>query len=316
MIKVSVIVPIYNSEKYLKKSIDSILNQTLKEIEVIAVLNGCNDNSKDIISSYEDYRLKIFELDTPSIGNARNEGINNSNGNYILFFDADDFMNPNMCEALYDYAISYNLDIVTSDYYTYIETKKKQKYTHTYNFENCNLIKNSELLYKINLGPIKLFKRKLIVDNKIEFPIDLKYEDIPFVASCLKYSTEIGKVPLPLFNYVIHDGSEQNTINNKVFDIIEIMNITNEIFKNDKYLIEDLMNLNAYIFTTYMLKQKYQKDTSSKNRFIDECFAYLNKHFPKWHKSKYMMSQNVLKQYIKGSKKLTKLYCGIVQFWK
>ena len=115
MIKVSVIVPIYNVENYLKKCLDSIINQTLKDIEIICINDCSTDSSKDIVLEYiqKDKRIKLINHEeNQGLGFARNTGFDNSSAEYISFIDSDDFISNDYIEHLYDTAVKYNADIV------------------------------------------------------------------------------------------------------------------------------------------------------------------------------------------------------------
>ncbi|WP_300365681.1 glycosyltransferase family 2 protein, partial [Brachyspira sp.] len=127
MIKVSVVLPIYNVEKYLAKCLDSVINQTLKEIEIICVNDCSTDSSENIIKEYikKDNRIKLINHnENQGLGFARNSGFNNSNSDYIVFIDSDDFISYDYVENLYDTAIKYDADIVfTNNIYTVNEAK-------------------------------------------------------------------------------------------------------------------------------------------------------------------------------------------------
>ena len=112
--QISVIVPIYNVEKYLAKCIDSIINQTLTNIEIILVNDGSTDNSRKIIDKYDkkDSRIKVIHKKNGGQGSARNAGLDIAKGEYIGFVDSDDWIDSNMYENLYNAAISNNADIV------------------------------------------------------------------------------------------------------------------------------------------------------------------------------------------------------------
>ena len=120
MIKVSVIVPVYNTEKYLRRCLDSLVNQTLREIEIIIVNDASPDNSIEIMREYErKYKNKVVVIDLKvnvKQGGARNEGINIAKGEYIGFVDSDDWVDKEMYKELYNKAKENNADIVDSDY--------------------------------------------------------------------------------------------------------------------------------------------------------------------------------------------------------
>lgn len=111
--KVSVIIPVYNAENYLKECLDSILKQTLQEIEVICVNDGSSDGSLSILNEYvkEDSRLKIISQENQGAGSARNNGLKYAKGLFVIFLDCDDIFEHNMLEIMYSKAILLNLDV-------------------------------------------------------------------------------------------------------------------------------------------------------------------------------------------------------------
>ena len=115
---VSIIVPVYNAEKYIKKCIESIINQTYKKIEVVIVDDGSKDNSVGILKKYEyDDRIKLILTKNHGVSTARNVAIEKCNGNFIMFADADDWLEPNAVEVLLNVAISTSAEIVQAGYY-------------------------------------------------------------------------------------------------------------------------------------------------------------------------------------------------------
>ena len=196
MVKVSVIVPAYNAEKYIDKCLESLINQTLKDIEIIVVNDGSKDNTLEKINKYSDKRIKLLNLkENKGIGHARNEGIKKALGEYIGFVDSDDYVDKNMFEKMYEKASKEKLDIVVCDFYKQIENTNQTIKEIIPNFKNTTLKNNSNLLLDINLAPWnKIYKRKLIVDNKIHFDEKLKYEDVPFVVKSLDKAKNIGKI--------------------------------------------------------------------------------------------------------------------------
>lgn len=121
MIKVSIIVPVYNVEAYLKECLDSIINQTLNDIEIICVNDGSTDNSLDILREYEnkDNRIKVISKMNSGYGNTMNVGIDAAVGDYIGIVEPDDYVKPKMYETLYNIAMKYDLDIIKADFYRF-----------------------------------------------------------------------------------------------------------------------------------------------------------------------------------------------------
>ena len=193
-VDISIVVPVYNAEKYLDRCLTSLVEQTKKEIEIIIINDGSTDNSEKVIKKFKDDRIKYIKNTNQGIGATRNEGIAKATGKYLMFIDSDDYLEENTCELLFNKAEKDNLDMVVCDFYRENETgeKKKEKIT---TFENTTIKETPELLYKINMSPWnKLYKTKMIKDNNVYFEEDLKYEDTPFVFISMDKAKKIGKI--------------------------------------------------------------------------------------------------------------------------
>ena len=296
---ISIIVPIYNAEKYLNKCIDSIINQTKKELEIILINDGSTDNSETIIKKYDDKRIKYFKNKNQGIGKTRNFGIDKATGKYIMFLDSDDFLELNACEKMYEKAEKEELDIVVCDYYRYFDNGKKEE-VKLPDFKNSSLKENPNIISE-HLSPwAKIYKTDLIKKNNIKFVENLKYEDAPFVIEALDSAKKIGKVNLPLNYYVIHEQSETTVRDEKVFDIIKIVDLKDKIDK-----------LTVRIMTNYTVQQRMQEDKKIGMKFIDEAFSYLKKEIPDYKNNKYYENRSLLKRTIEKNKLLTKIYCKI-----
>ena len=153
MVDISIIVPIYNADRYLNKCLDSLVNQTKKELEFILINDGSTDNSESIIKSYKDDRIKYFKRSNHGIGNTRNFGINKSTGQYIIFLDSDDYLEDNACEVLYKTALKEDSDLIIFDFY---RVEKKLNPVIINDFASSSLEKNPKILLDINLGILHL----------------------------------------------------------------------------------------------------------------------------------------------------------------
>lgn len=199
---VSIIIPVYNSEKHIERAIKSVLEQTYKNIELIIVNDGSTDNTKNYIMKLkkDDSRIKYFENINSGVSFARNIGLNNSTGKYIGFVDADDYIENNMIELLVNTAEKYTCDIVSCIYervYPDIIIPEIPKIREGYyNIQDFNDIIYPHLFgskYLDTIIPLnivtKLFKRKIIEDNSIRFETDLKFgEDLLFTQKYFLYS--------------------------------------------------------------------------------------------------------------------------------
>ena len=309
MADISIIVPIYNAEKYLNKCIDSLVNQTKKELEFILVNDGSTDSSEDIIKSYKDKRIKYFKNKNQGIGKTRNFGIDKATGKYLMFLDSDDYLDINACEKLYNKAIKEKSDLVVFDFYRVEETLKEVTIN---NFKSSSLKENPNLLLDINLGPCnKLIKRELIDKSNTRFNEELKYEDTPFVTEIIKNANKISKLNEYLHYYVIHSNSETTVRDERVFDIIKIIDIIRNQYKNEKYM-EDVVNkLTVRTLTNYTIQQRVQKDIKVGMKFIDEAFSYMKKNIPDYKNNKYYETRGILRRTIEKNKFITKVYCSI-----
>lgn len=171
-VKVSVIIPVYNTEKYVEKCINSVLNQTLKEIEVIIINDGSTDNSLEIINKFSvDERIKIISRENKGASKTRNEGLNLSKGKYLYYLDSDDYLEGNdALESLYKKCEDENLDIVIFDYYK-VEGNSKKYITTIQEKECINKVKNIYNMIDFNGCSIwcKMIKKELYLKNGIKF---------------------------------------------------------------------------------------------------------------------------------------------------
>lgn len=174
-VKVSVVMPIYNVEKYLEKCLDSVINQTLKEIEIICVNDGSTDSSMDILESYaaKDPRVKIIDKENAGYGNSMNIGIANAQGEYIGIVESDDFVESNMFEILYNKAVKNKAEVVKSNFWLYWSDPEKNKLFEYFRREECGkVIVPREHPSFYNRKPSiwsAIYNRQFLLDNNIDF---------------------------------------------------------------------------------------------------------------------------------------------------
>ncbi len=312
-IDISIVVPIYNTGKYLKKCIDSLLNQTKKEIEIILINDGSTDNSEDIVKEYNDERIVYFKNKNQGIGKTRNFGIRKSRGDFLMFIDSDDYIREDCCEIMYKNAIKNKSDIVVSDfykdYYGRYETIKIDS------FSPSSLEDNKNLFLIINPGPCnKIYKRELIINNKIIFDEEHKYEDSPFVMNAIAKAKIISKVDEPLSYYCIHRGSETTVRDERVFDLLYIIDKIRKDLKGLDYLKENLDIFTVDLITNYTIQQRAQKDKKIAMKFIDEAFKYLKKEVPDYKDKKYYKNKKSIRRLVESNKRITKIYCRFARY--
>lgn len=309
MTKVSLIVPIYNSQNYLEKCIKSLISQTLKDIQIILINDGSTDNSEKIIKSFDDERIVYISKNNEGIGKTRNLGIDKATGEFLAFVDSDDYLNEHFCEYMYQKAVNDDCDLVVCDFFEDRNTLVGIKFK---DFKDTNLRETPELINNINLGPCnKLYKKSLFDDKSNRFEENLKYEDAPFVVKMLLSANRIGKVNDYLTYYVIHSNSETTIRDKRMYDILEITDIIVNDLKKVDYPNDSLVSLAVMILTDYTIQQRYISDVKYRHDFINKAFKYLNNLDRKWRKCSYLKRFTSLKRYVKTSKLLTKIYCDL-----
>ena len=308
MTKVSIIVPIYNSEKYLSKCIDSLLNQTEKNIEVLLINDGSTDNSEKLIKKYKDKRITYISKRNEGIGKTRNLGIDKAKGEYLMFIDSDDYIKETCVEKMLKKAEKNNCDLVVSDFLKDYGDHFGEVIIPS--FKDTSLKKRPNILNNINLGPCnKLYKKELIGD--IRFVENLKYEDVTFVIYALRNAKRIGKVDEFLSYYVIHGGSETTTRDERIFDIIEVNREMGEILSEDCYK-EAFLDLSVAILLDYSIQTRYIPDRKVRHKFISAVFKRLNEIDKKWKKCGELKKMRFLKRLVKTNKYISYIYCDIM----
>ena len=268
---ISVVIPIYNVEKYLKKCIESVINQTYKNLEIILVNDGSTDNSKNIIDEYSliDNRIKVINKKNGGLSDARNVGIEIAKGDYIAFLDSDDWIELNMYEKLYSYIKQENADIVQCSYQeVYNEEVNNQKIK-----EEIKLISGKDSLYNLsgeNHGKTvvvwnKIYKRELF--NDIRFPKGKYHEDEFTTYKLLYKANKIVDLNLPLVYYRQRDGSIMNSkFNIKRLDALEAFNERLAFYKEKNLNELQQITIAQILHFTNLFYIKI-KDSDIKNKY-------------------------------------------------
>lgn len=314
MVKVSVIVPVYNMEKYLGICLSSLVHQTFKDFEIIVINDGSKDRSEDIIKDYQKQYpnlLKYYSFPNQGISKSRNYGLKVAKGKYVTFIDSDDYVDIHFLEKMYERITTSKADICVCDYYTVSEDDEIKEFRID-SFEDGCFKNNPQLLLKINSSPWnKLFKKTLFKDLCFE---DIKYEDLLLIPKVICLSTKIVKLDSCLNYYRIRAKSETTIVDEKVFDILKILEKLNDFFRRegilDKYYSE-IEYFNIYRVTIYTIQQRYQTDRDVRERFIDAAFNFLDDNFPKWRKNIYYKKKNILKRIIERNRLFTKIYVNM-----
>ena len=278
MCKVSVIVPVYNVEKYLVKCLDSIINQTYKDIEIILVDDGSTDNSGKICDKYalKDERIYVIHNSNSGVSHARNCGINKAKGEYILFIDSDDFIDKNYVQELIGLTRKENYDLVMCSEYDY------------FIINNCIRIRKISLpltgifrydYYKLKniIEPpyLKLYKRNIINKFNIRFKEDISYcEDQIFNMEYFKHVNKYAFINKPLYYHIHEKNNSLGKIKNKINMEATIKKIRIEIdflnemdiFNKNELLSEHIFNLILDFLNLKDEKSSYKNYKKRTNR--------------------------------------------------
>lgn len=298
MTKVSIIVPVYNVENYLRRCLDSLVGQTLEDIEIIIVNDGSTDNSQEIIDEYKNKysNIKAYIKENGGLGDARNYGLLKADGDYVGFIDSDDYIRKDMYELLYSKAIKENADYITCDL-TYIFEDNENK-----NYISKGMSDLDNNYHKAGiLSPLfawnKLYKKDLLINNHLEFSKGLWYEDIPVTTILFALANKIAYIDEALYFYVQRKGSIMNTSYNekmndifvaldKIYRAFETRDLLNEYHDEIEYLfVEQLMVYGAYRF---LRTDHYQE-------LLDKAFNLIEDKFPNWRKNKYAQKRYNIK---------------------
>lgn len=217
--KISIIVPVYKAEKYLRACLHSLVTQTFTDIEVLAVDNDSPDRCADIIREFNAKHPFIHYLYRKGggAGGARNEGIQQAKGEYIAFLDADDLLDPNALENLYQTAKDTQADIVSCAWYNVapqgekISSFPKNNVYFELNTQTDSSLKILQAGGKIGMPWGKLIKRSILADNGLLFPENLPSEDVALICTCFLLTGKYVHIPAHLWYYRYVPSSQSNT---------------------------------------------------------------------------------------------------------
>ena len=314
MPKVSVIVPFYNVERYIEKCIETLVNQTLKDIEIILVNDGSTDRSIDIVKKFiKEYPEKIvyLEKENGGLSDARNYAIPYAKGEYIAFLDSDDYVEKDMYEKMYEIAKKEKSDMVECDFYWEYSEKRKEDIGKAYQGKK-------EMLEKIRVVAWnKLIKREILEKSQVQFPKGFRYEDVEFTYKLIPYIAKVSFLRKPCIHYIQRQGSISNTQNQRtreIFDVLEhVINYYKEKNIYEKYKTQLEYIYIRYAFCSSFLRIIKVEDGELKDKLLKETWENVNKNFPGWKKNEILKKEKSLKNlYMRTINKNTyKLYCLI-----
>lgn len=295
--KVSIIVPVYNVEPYLRQCLNSLVNQSLKEIEILVINDGSPDNSQAIIDEFALNYPKVIKSiikKNGGVSETRNVGIKQATGEYIGFVDSDDYIDSTMFEKLYLQAQKTGAEIVVCDYVKDFGDEVQQ----TNNINNWNIFNNSikdqpKLLFQAK--PYlwnKLYQRKFFLQTKLIFPVGQVFEDSAIIYQLLYLANKVAVVNEQLYFYRFkRDDSIINTVNENIFDIFKSCDSILGFFKKQPEYQQNLtpviQKLCLYHLFARIKTLSHSNDRALTRRFINELYSYMNLNLPNWKQDEY-----------------------------
>lgn len=276
---VSIIVPIYNVEQYLKACLDTLVNQTLQDIEIICVNDGSPDNSADIVRKYmqADSRIKLIEQENRGLSGARNAGLKVAKGEYVYFMDSDDWLEHDAMDVCYQKAIRGNVDVVLFDALSFVDGVEKcseeiqNDYDRSKRLQSyANQVMPAKQLFKqmVQTGAMRasaclnFIRRDLLVKNGLNFEDGLIHEDELFTPQLYALANTMMYIPQMFFHRRVRLGSIMTSV--KIEKTLEsLSHIIGELcaFAKSHFGVRQLIYLRCYELAVHAnnLKKDYMK---------------------------------------------------------
>ena len=289
MPKISFIVPVYNTAPYLSRCLDSLLNQSVSEIEILAIDDGSKDSSPEILSQFQkDFPEKIFvyRKENGGLSDARNFGLDRARGDYIAFVDSDDFLSSDYAEKMLQKAETEDLDMVLCDFYYYYDSGEK-----IYSSVEKNLSDDPrrKALLSAPMACLRLFRRELFRD--VRFQKGIFYEDLELTPGLVLKTEKIGFLSEALYFYYQRSASimHQAAFSPKLLDIFSVLeSIYSRFEKAEK--AEEYQSELEFLYIEHLLRSaalRFAPLSNAKELFSKLCPAVEN-HFPHWQKNPYL----------------------------
>jgi glycosyltransferase involved in cell wall biosynthesis len=295
---VSIIVPCYNASKTVTRTLDSLVNQTLKDIEIVVINDGSKDNTKEVIDEYihlhKDSNIKFYTKENEGIATARNFAVSKVTGEYFGFLDSDDYAESTMFFDLYTKAKEEDLEVVVSNFYWEVDNEitgieKEGPYKPGQDM----MVHLFAVLWN------KIYKTDWIKNLDVNFPDGNRYEDACYLYKLCMHITRIGFIDKAYVHYVQQKSSITHTNNAEVKNMITVFKIILEYYKShDKY--EEYYDALEYIHIKFFLGNSFLrssriKDSKDRKNTISMGWNLLNEEFPNWHSNSYLKSLGGMK---------------------
>lgn len=299
MVKISIIVPVYNVEEYLAKCLDSLIIQKPNNYEIIIVNDGSTDSSQSIIDKYKKNNSKLIKTFTKKNGglsSARNYGLKKAEGEYIMFVDSDDYIDKDTIKILTDKINSTKADIIM---YGMIKVKN-DKLINCYTFEDTIEDKVKKYILAAPSACAKIYTRKIF--NNFSFIDGVYYEDLSFSPKLVSYTNKIEFINKPLYYYVERTESimRKKEYNKKMEDIFFALNEISNYYETNN-LTEKYHEELEFLYIEHLLRGAGLRFISYKKYdLINKIVDIMNEKYPNWKKNKYYINLNIKQKLIRN----------------
>lgn len=286
--KISVIVPVYNAEKHLRKCLDSLVCQTCDSIEIIIVNDGSKDSSQQIIDEYQDKyaQIKAYKKENSGIADTRNFALSKISGEYFGFLDSDDYTDITMYQKMYEKAKEKDADVVVSNF-NWVTSKDIKLYEEgPYDIGKPMMVHLFATLWN------KIYKTSFIKEVNIKFPSGNRYEDACFLYCLTPNIQHLAFVDEAFVSYIQHETSITHTNNDQVKNMITVFQIIVDYFKEndfyEKYKEElEYLHIKFFLGNSFLRSAQIADKIDRKNTIL-MGWNLLNEKFPEWRRNHYL----------------------------
>lgn len=287
---VSIIIPAYNVEKYIEQCLETVINQKTKySYEIICINDGSTDKTINILEKYQN-KIKIINTKNSGPGTARNIGLENAKGQYIMFVDADDYVRDDFIEKMINAIIENDADISICNFCRFSNDSKIEKVNKGRNKIYLKNEMEQVLLMEFH-SCNKAFKRELIEKNK--YPENILFEDVVSISQCIIDANKIVKIEDYLYYYRRTKDSITNNLTDTNYDIIQALNLITDKFVENGYEEEiEFLNINNLLVDLAIKVLKAKKGINEYLKIVNE----VNKNYPRWYKNKHIKGTKITKR--------------------
>jgi glycosyltransferase involved in cell wall biosynthesis len=319
MPKISVIIPVYNMEQYLERCLDSIVGQTMQDIEILVVNDGSKDRAEEIILAYRDRypeMIRYFNKQNGGLSSARNCGMRHATGDYIAFIDSDDFAESDMLEMLYAAAQEADADVAECDFDWVWPDRTVTDRTPGYANAEDLFLNGRVMAWN------KIYRRRIVEEQGIAFPEGLHYEDIEFFYKLLPHINGISSVRRVGYHYMQRQGSIINRQTERTKEIFAVLGHIAEYYRRNGLFEAHAAGI-EYLYIRFLLGSSFLRmiripDRRVRKACLAESWTLLNTAFPAWKKNPILNTRKTGKnRYFKTVNRVTfRLYAQLFRLKK